>query len=685
MSDVAASNRYLDRELSTLAFNRRVLAQAEDASLPLLERLKFLCISSSNLDEFFEIRVAGLQQQLRIANTAGGAIANQLQSIRGAATELVQRQYRCLQEELRPQMLDAGVDLVTSREWPAEDLAWLTQYFHAEIEPALSPMALDPARPFPRIQNKSLNFVVGLSGHGAFGRDVDLAIVQAPRSLPRVLALPYSGSGPRRYTTLSKVMETFVGHLFPGLAVLSFHAFRLTRNSDLFIDEEEADDLKDALEGELAQRRYGAAVRLEVDENCPPAIVARLANEVALGDSDIYRVPAPVNLHRLSALYGLVDRPDLKYPPFAPALPKPSPRGEDWFAQLRGRDVLLHHPYESFAPVLDLLQTAARDPQVLAIKQTLYRTGDESPVVEALLQAAQAGKDVTVVIELRARFDEEANIELSSRLQDAGAHVLYGVVGFKTHAKMCLIVRREPNGIRRYCHLGTGNYHPGTARGYTDYGLMTADPVIGQDVHDIFLQLTSLARAPRLRRLLQAPFTLHQALIDKIRRETAHARAGRPSHIIAKMNALVETSIIDALYEASHAGVTIDLIVRGICCLRPQVAGLSQNIRVRSIIGRFLEHSRVYWFANNGNDEIWCASADWMDRNLFRRVEVAFPVLDPALHARVLDDLMLELLDNSGAWVMDGDGQYQRLALDAAERCDSQLQQLARATGAPAS
>ena len=674
-------NRFLDRELSALAFNSRVLAQAADASLPPLERLKFLCISSANLDEFFEIRVAGLQQQ-RATGDADQVIAGQLAAIRTAALNLVAAQYRCLIADVLPQLRRAGVDLVAERDWRPHEISWLAEHFKSEIEPALSPMALDPARPFPRIQNKSLNFVVRLSGQGGFGRDVSLAIVQAPRSLPRILPLPGAADErERRYAMLSSIMETFAETLFPGLKLLSCHAFRLTRNSDLYVDEEEADDLKDALQGELAQRRYGAAVRLEVQDNCPPDVVARLAEEFALGETEIFRVPEPVNLNRLSALYGVVDRPDLKYRPFAPSNHAVPERGNNLFARLRRGDVLLHHPYQSFAPVLELLNAATRDPNVLAIKQTLYRTGDDSPVAEALLAAALAGKDVTAVIELRARFDEEANIELSSRLQEGGAHVLYGVVGFKTHAKMCLIVRREPDGIRRYCHLGTGNYHPGTARGYTDYGLLTADPVIGQDVHEIFLQLTSLARAPKLQRLLQSPFSLHAGLLAKIGREADHARHGRSAHIVAKLNALVEPGIIDALYAASAAGVQIDLIVRGICCLRPQVPGLSENIRVRSIIGRFLEHSRVFRFANNGDDEVWCSSADWMERNFFRRIEVAFPILDRELHDRVVEDLSMALRDDCGAWIMDGDGRYFHMSPKDVERFDFQAELLALHSG----
>lgn len=657
MSDTPLATDIINRELSALAFNARVLAQAEDRSLPLLERLRYLCISSSNLDEFFEIRVAGLQQQRAMAG-----VPELLRALRAKTDEIVRSQYGCLREQVLPALRECGIDLVERQQWQAHELEWLVRHFKGAIEPVLSPMTLDPARPFPRVQNKSLNFAVQLRGHSAFGSEPALAIVQAPRSLPRILELPrLSASAPRRFAMLASVMETFAANLFPGFEVCACHAFRLTRNSDLFVDEEAADDLRNALEDELLHRRYGAAVRLEVDEDCPRELTERLANEFGLGDIDVYRVPEPVNLHRLSALYHLAERPDLQFTPLGPEAGSTPEPGADWFSRMREHDILLHHPYQSFTPVLEFLHQAARDPQVLAIKQTLYRTGDNSPVVKALIAAAQSGKDVTAVIELRARFDEEANIELSTQLQDAGAHVLYGVVGYKTHAKMCLVVRRERDGIRRYCHLGTGNYHPGTARSYTDYGLLTANSVIGQDVHEIFLQLSSLARAPNLQKLLQAPFTLHKSLLEKIEREISHARSGRPGRIVAKLNSLVEPGIIDALYKASQAGVDIGLIVRGICCLRPQVPGISDRIQVRSIVGRFLEHSRVYYFANDGAPEIWCSSADWMERNFFRRIETAFPIESTELAARVLDELTLALQDNVNAWVMDGDGVYTRL------------------------
>jgi polyphosphate kinase len=663
--DLKAPACYINRELSFLEFNHRVLALAFDETLPLLERLKFLCISSGNLDEFFEIRVAGLKhlQELGITQQTPDAmsIPEQLDGIHNRAQHLCAEQYRCLNEILLPKLTHAGVSLQARSAWTPKTRRWLEKYFANEVEPVLSPLGLDPARPFPRIQNKSLNFIVHLAGKDAFGRDSELAIVQAPRSLPRVVSLPDEAPGqPRGFVLLTSIVQAFVHRLFPGIEVKGCYQFRVTRNSDLFVDEEEIDDLRRALEGELAHRRYGAAVRLETARDCPKDMISFLLQQFALAEVDLYRMPGPVNLNRLSALYDLIQRPDLKYPPFTPGLPRRLAGTTDLYAVIRHKDLLLHHPFQSFAPVMDFVRQAANDPQVLAIKQTLYRTGHDSPVVDALVAAAQAGKDVTVIVELRARFDEEANIELSNRLQEAGAHVMYGVVGFKTHAKLTLIVRREPEGIRRYCHLGTGNYHPRTARSYTDYGLFTCDREIGQDVHEIFLQLTSLTQAPKLHRLLQSPFTLHTGMIERLEREAEHARAGRPARVICKMNALVDPQTIEALYRASGAGVKVDLIVRGICALRPGLPGVSENITVRSVIGRFLEHSRVFHFENGGAPELFCASADWMERNFFRRVEVGFPVVRDAQRDRILRDLQLYLADNTQAWLLRSDGSYVR-------------------------
>ena len=670
---------FINRELSALEFNQRVLVQSLDARIPLLERLRFLCISSAVLDEFFEIRVSGLMQLAELGTTQigpdGMAVAEQLAAIHERTSRLVAEQYRILNEVLLPELAEAGIELLPASGWDQETRSWLEAHFKAEVEPVLSPLGLDPARPFPRIQNKSLNFIVKLSGKDGFGRDSGLAIVQAPRSLPRIVALP-EGGGTRRFVALSTIVENFVPTLFTGMEVLGCYQFRVTRNSDLFVDDEEVDDLRRALEGELAQRRYGDEVRLETSADCPQEIIDFLLKQFTLTRGDWYAAPGPVNLNRLSAIYDLAQRPDLKYPSFMPGLPDRMANAGDLFALIRHSDMLVHHPFQSFAPVMELVRQAAADPGVLAIKQTLYRTGSHSPMVDSLVEAAQAGKDVTVVIELRARFDEENNIELSNRLQEAGAHVMYGVVGFKTHAKLTLIVRREEDGLRRYCHLGTGNYHPGTARGYTDYGLFTCDAGMGNDVHEIFLQLTSLMRTPQLRRLLQAPFTLHESIQSMIEREIAHAREGKKARIIAKLNALVDPQTIENLYRASTAGVKIDLIVRGVCALRPGVPGVSENIRVRSIVGRFLEHSRVLWFENAGKSQLYLSSADWMERNFFRRIEVAFPVLRAKLKSRIRADLDIYLEDNANAWLLQSDGTYVHATEDPAQSADAQARLL---------
>jgi len=662
-TDLQTSQLYINRELSFLEFNQRVLEQAKDARIPLLERVRFLCISCANLDEFFEIRVAGLKELLEAGAVQGGPdglpVPEQLKAIRARAVCLVDEQYQLLNDVLMPELAQKGVVFVSPEMWTEAQAAWLADYFSREVEPVLSPLALDPARPFPKILNKSLNFAVVVEGEDGFGRNSGLAVVQAPRSLPRLIRLP-DELGSRNFVFLGTIVEAFVSKLFAGMHMRGCYQFRVTRNSDLFVEQEEVDDLLRAVEGELASRRFGDAVRLETAHDCPEEILTYLLGQFGLAADDLYKVSGQVNLNRLMAVYDLVDRTELKYPPFAPSAPERLRMGSDLFTTLRAGDVLLHHPFQGFGPVTDFIRQAASDPQVLAIKQTLYRAGSDSSIVDALAEAAQAGKDVTVIIELRARFDEEANIDIATKLQEAGAHVMYGVFGYKTHAKLVMVVRREERSLRRYCHLGTGNYHLKTSRLYTDYGLMTADESIGEDIHEIFLQLTGLTRVPRLRKLLHAPFSLHQALLAKIDRESAHARAGKPARIIAKLNALTEPTIIQALYKASRAGVNIDLIVRGLCCLRPGVPGVSDRIRVRSIIGRFLEHSRVYYFENAGAREIYCGSADWMDRNLFRRIEVAFPVEAPELQSRVADDLKLYLADDTQAWILDSDGIYSR-------------------------
>jgi polyphosphate kinase len=664
--NLKAPEHYINRELSFLDFNQRVLAQVHDASLPLLERIRFLGISCSNLDEFFEIRVAGLKQRQELGSLGGGpdgmSVPEQLAAIHKRALALVEDQYQLLNQLVFPALAAQGIQFVNAKTATAKQRDWLAEYFAKEVEPVLTPLGLDPARPFPRIQNKSLNFMVRLSGKDAFGRDAELAVVQVPRSLPRIIRLPQSAgtSDQTHFVFLSTVISIFVAQLFSGMKVEGAWQFRVTRNSDLFVDDEEVDNLLRAVEGELAQRRYGAAVRLETSLDCPQNIADFLLRHFALDKGDLYQVNGPVNLNRLMAIYDLVERPDLKYPAFTPSVPKRLIAKEDIFAVMREGELLLHHPFESFAPVIDFLRQAASDPDVLAIKQTLYRAGPQSPVVDALVDAARAGKEVTVIIELMARFDEAANNRLATRLQQAGAHVMYGVVGYKTHAKLIMVVRRETGKLRRYCHCGTGNYHPDTARFYTDYGLFTCDEAVGEDLHELFLQLTSPTRVATMQKILQSPFTLHEALLEKTKREIALAQQGKPARVIAKLNALVEPQIIQALYHAAMAGVKIDLIVRGICALRPGIRGISENITVRSIVGRLLEHSRVYYFHNDGNPEIYCASADWMERNFFRRIEVCFPIERKQHRDRIVEDLETYVADNTQAWALGPDGTYSR-------------------------
>ena len=661
VDDSVERSPYLNRELSQIAFNERVLAQARDQSVPLLERLRYLCISCTNLDEFFEVRVAAINHQLAFGGTTGPdglGPATALKLIHERAGKLVHAQYEHWNKVLLPELATAGIRILGRDDWNAAQKRWLRKYFRNEILPVLSPLGLDPVHPFPRILNKSLNIVVVREGKDAFGRSGHMAIVRAPRSLPRVIQLPkeLSGGG-HDFALLSMVLAAFVDELFPGMQVKGAYQFRVTRNSELLVDEDEMENLAHALKGELASRGFLRATRLEISNDCPNNIVKMLLKNFELPDNAVYRVDGPVNLNRASQLYGLVDRPELKFPPFRPRTLDCD--GDELFAAIRKHDILLHHPYDAFTAVIDLLKEAAQDPSVLAIKQTLYRTGRDSAMVEHLIEASRNGKDVTVVVELRARFDEEANIRLADRLQEAGVQVVYGVVGYKTHAKMLLIVRRERKSLRRYVHLSTGNYHAGTARAYTDIGLFTADTAIGEDVHLLFQQLSGLAPTIKLKRLLQSPFTLHKALLKKIEREARHARGGKPARIVAKMNALTEVGVIDALYDASRAGVAIDLIVRGACSLRPGIAGLSENIRVRSVIGRFLEHSRVYWFANDREPETWCSSADWMERNLLRRVETCFPILRPELAARVCaEELDNYLRDNTQAWTLEADSTY---------------------------
>ena len=660
----------LNRELGILGFNERVLSQAADTAVPLLERLRFICITSSNLDEFFEVRMAGMQEQMRdnpgSLSPDGMSLQHVYDLVVERAHRLVHQQYVMLQKTVFPALESEGIYFHGAESWSEAQTDWARDYFQNELLPVLTPIGLDPAHPFPRVLNKSLNFVVELEGKDAFGRQAMMGIVQAPRALPRLVRMPEALSGyPHGFVLLSSLMQHFVNALFPHLIVRSCNQFRITRNSELFVDEDEITNLRVALQGELPARHLGNAVRLEVSAETPPHMIRRLLDESELNDRDCYRVNGPVNLVRLMQLPEMVDRPDLKFVPHIPAVPKAIAAASNMFDAIDQGDILLHHPYESFQPVLELLLQAAKDPQVVAIKQTIYRTGTDSPLMDALMQAARNGKEVTVVVELLARFDEETNMNWASQLEAVGAHVVYGVVGHKCHAKMMLIVRRVPQGgkmvLRRYVHLGTGNYHPRTARLYTDFAVMTSDQQVCEDVHHVFQQLTGIGGELHLHQLWQAPFTLCPNLIQAIRAEADNAREGKKARIVAKMNALLEPSVIIELYEASQAGVKIDLIVRGVCALKPGVEDLSENITVRSIVGRFLEHHRIFYFYAGGEEKVYLSSADWMDRNLFRRVEVAFPVNDRRLKRRVIaEGLSVFLGDNQAAWLMQSDGHYKR-------------------------
>ena len=681
------SQHFLNRELQALAFNRRVLAQAEDRRVPALERLRYLCIVSSNLDEFFEIRVAGLKEQVKLGSTTVGSdglgLEEVLDQVSAEAHSLVARQYALLNDVVLPALAAKGVHFLRRNEWTPLQRDWVRGYFFREVMPLLTPIGLDPSHPFPRVFNKSLNYVVELEGLDAFGRDSRTAIVQAPRLLPRVIRVPREvGGDGDAFVFITSILHAHVDTLFEGMAVRGCHQFRVTRNSDLFVEEEEVKDLRLALQGELPQRHFGDAVRLEVDERMSEASIRFLLQQFGLEARDLYRVNGPVNLVRLMSVPDQTDRPDLKFQPFAPGTPAALRGKRNLFDVLRKGDVLLHRPFQSFAPVIDFLRGAARDPDVVAIKLTVYRTGTDSEVMRSLIDAARAGKEVTAVVELMARFDEEANINWAAKLEEVGAHVVYGVVGHKTHAKMALVVRREAGELVRYAHLGTGNYHPRTARLYTDFDLLTSRAELCADVSALFQQLTGLGRATRLSHLWQAPFSLHAHVVEAIENEARHARAGRPAGITAKMNALLEPEVISALYRASQAGVKVDLIVRGVCALRPGVKGLSETIRVRSIVGRFLEHSRIYRFVNGGDERVWLASADWMGRNFFRRIETAFPILDPRLARRVVrEGLAPYLRDNLQAWLMQPDGHYERARPGRGKRVSAQAGLLAKLEG----
>ncbi|MBV1904454.1 MAG: polyphosphate kinase 1 [Pseudomonadales bacterium] len=657
---------FINRELSLLEFNHRVLEQAKDENVPLLERLRYLCIAGLNLDEFFEVRVAGLKQQQVYGSTQRGAdnlsATEQLSRIAVRAGELVAEQYRLLNEVLLPHLDIQRVRFLPRSAWNEAQSRWIKQFFKHELAPILSPIGLDPSHPFPNVLNKGLNFIVTLKGRDAFGRNSSKAVVQAPRSLPRVVRLPEKcAGGENDFVFLSAIIQENIAGLFSGMKVSGCYEFRVTRNSNLFVDDEEIDDLLRALEGELPSRFFGEAVRLELSEDCPDSLEKFLGDKFKLQKPDIYRCDGPVNLSCLAAIPDSVDRPELKFAGFTPAMPSSIRQHASIFDAIKRNDILMHHPFDSFAPVIDFINQAALDKDVLSIRQTLYRTGLNSAIVHALVQAAEAGKEVLVVIELRARFDEEENIELANVLQAAGVQVVYGVVGHKTHAKMSMVVRREGRKLQRFVHLGTGNYHARTARLYTDFGLFTCDEDMCEDVHKIFQLLTAMGREGKLKKMLQSPFTLHDSLLDLIEDEIDNALEGKPARIMAKMNSLNEPQVIRALYRASRAGVKIDLIVRGHCCLRPGVKGISENIHVRSVIGRFLEHTRVFYFEAAGAQLVLLSSADWMHRNFFDRVESCFPVIEPKLKARVIrESFEFYLADNIQAWVLQSDGCYLR-------------------------
>ena len=631
---------YSNRELSWLEFNQRVVEEAEDSTNPLLERVKFLCIVSSNLDEFFEIRVAGLRQQreskVSQAGPDGMGPNEQLVAISQRVRKMVDDQYRLWNETLVPGLEEQNIFFLPYEDLSDDEKKYYTDYFEKSVYPVLTPLAVDPVHPFPQLLNKSLNVAVELEGDEL---STHLAVVQVPRILPRLLPYRAGERGTYRYIFIGNLIQAHVGSLFHGIKVKGAYQFRVTRNSDLYLDEEEAENMLKTIEIELRKRNRGAAVRLEVQKECPSHVSDQLLQTFGLDGDDLYAVDGPINFSRLMPVVAGVDRPDLKYKPFVPVVVTGSGDGEDIFTQVRRKPILLHHPYDSFQTVLDFIEQAAEDPRVLAIKQTLYRTSGDSPIIASLAQAGESGKQVTVVIELKARFDEAANIKWAHTLQEAGVHVVYGIVGLKTHAKLALVVRKEEDGIRRYLHLGTGNYHPSTARLYTDLSLLTCDPVITNDCAELFNWLTGVSIFPELVKIKAAPKKLHEFVLDMIEREIDHAKAGKPAAIFAKLNSLVDTEVIEALYKASQTGVKIRLLVRGICCLRANVPGVSDNITLRSIVGRFLEHSRIYRFENAGRPELYLASADWMPRNFFRRVESCFPVEDPD-HRAQLDEII---------------------------------------------
>jgi polyphosphate kinase len=675
--------RFLNRELSWLEFNQRVLAEARDPANPVLERLKFFCITSSNLDEFFQVRVAGLKQQIESGvntpGTDGLTPAQTLRVTQERIRRMVNEQYVCWREELVPELARQGIRFIPPAQLGEADLKWLENFYLTEVRPVLTPLAIDPNHPFPQLLNKSLNIIVQLEMKTGAETLRHLAVVQAPRVLPPVVKLPRA-DGRGDYVFLGQVMGHFLGDLFPGTRILGYWHFRVTRNSELYIDEQDSGNLLKAIEKQLHNRRKGDAVRLEADHDCPEAIRKALLGTLRLTEDDLNLMDGPLYPARLMAIYEEEHAGPLRAPPFIAPIGAALRGKGDIFAAIRRQDILLHHPYESFDSVAEFLEQSARCPRVLAIKQTLYRTGGDTRIVGALMEAASHGKEVTAVVELRARFDEANNIQWSRKLEEAGVHVVHGMVGYKIHAKMCLVVRKETDGIRRYVHLSTGNYNLTTARLYTDVGLLTCQPDFGEDATNVFNLLTGIGHYQPTRKLLLAPFELHRRMLGFIERETANAKRGRPAHIIAKMNALVDGDIIQALYRASQAGVKIDLLVRGICCLRPQWPGLSENITVRSIVDRFLEHSRLFYFENGGHPELWAGSADWMPRNFIRRIEAVFPIENPRLRRRMKEELLgIPLADNVKAWRLKPDGTYERVSASPQKPIRSQLEFMKRA------
>src|SRR2546421_12667384 len=678
--DFSDPANFINRELSWLEFNRRVLEEAQDPTQPLIERVKFMTIFSNNLDEFFEIRVAGIKQQIQSETSDVGpdgmSPTETFNAIQRLVHELVATQYDFWKKELMPALAKNGIRLHDVAQLTGKRAAWAKRYFQEEVFPLLTPLAVDASHPFPQLLNKSHNLLIRAKTQR--GGEQLHAIVQVPRVLPRLIAMP-RGKGddePWVYIYLASLIKQHIGELFPGLILDGVHAFRVTRNSDLYIDEEEAENLLRTIEQELRRSSRGNAVRLEVEADCPKDFRDLLLQFFNLTEADVYKVDGPLSMTHLAPLVANDAFANLRDRPFQPTRDPALPPHVNIFEVMRRQDLLLHHPYESFDPVVELIEEAAQDPQVLAIKITLYRTSGDSPIVQALIQAANAGKQVTAIVELRARFDEAVNIQWARRLEEAGAHVIYGVVGLKTHCKALLIVRRDADRLRHYVHLGTGNYHPRTARIYTDFSFLTTQPDLTEEVAVVFNTLTGLAGYPGLKKLLVAPFDLHKRLISLIDRERDHALARKPARIIAKLNALVDQEIIEKLYEASCADVTIDLIVRGICCLRPKIAKLSENIRVVSIVGRFLEHSRIYYFENGGDHVLYLSSADWMPRNLVRRVEIAFPIEDPGLCKEIIQDVFPAFLsDRVKARELQPDGSYRRLKPEGTEpREQAQLQ-----------